>query len=142
MRDKRSLHLEVQEHIDCFASTDPLKEMSEINSDTDKDQAALKWMALAVLHGINSNAKKISLTSATDGRVAVTAKYRKAGLPSPGGDIGKKVIEAVRQITHFEEAKGKGPLAVGVRDDSIELTVTVERGDDGETVTFTFPKSK
>jgi hypothetical protein len=26
MKDKRNLHLEVQEHIDCFANTDPLKD--------------------------------------------------------------------------------------------------------------------
>ena len=28
MKDKRSLHLKVQELCDCFATTDPLKEMS------------------------------------------------------------------------------------------------------------------
>lgn len=142
MRDKRSLHLEVQEHIDCFAGTDPLREMSEIAKDRDKDQAALKWMALAVLHGINFNAKKISLTTASDGTVSVIAKYRNAGLPSPGADIGKKIIEAVRQITHFEGDEGKGPLALGVRNDNLEINVEVERGEDGERVAFKFPKSK
>jgi hypothetical protein len=142
MKDKRSLHLEVQEHIDCFAGTDPLKEMSEITGDTDKEQAALKWTALAVLHGINFNAEEVSLTHATDGSVRVAAKYRQAELPSPGGEIGAKVIEAVRGITHFEGDKGKGPLALGVRDHSMEIGVKVERGDDGETVTLEFPKSK
>lgn len=140
MKDKRSLHLEVQEHIDCFANTDPLKEMSEITGDTDKDQAALKWMALAVLHGINFNAKKISLRTAADGTATVQAKYRKADLPSPGGDIGRNVIEAVRQITHFDGDKGKGPLALGVRNDSLEVDVSVKRDEHGETVTFKFPK--
>ncbi|MBT8406408.1 MAG: hypothetical protein KJP05_03040, partial [Deltaproteobacteria bacterium] len=82
MKDKRSLHLEVQEHIDCFANTDPLKEMSEITKDTDKDQAALKWMALAVLHGLNFDAKKISIRRAPDGTTTVQAKYRRADLPS------------------------------------------------------------
>jgi len=28
MRDKQSLHLKVQEMCDCYATTDPLKEMS------------------------------------------------------------------------------------------------------------------
>jgi len=140
MKDKRNFHLEVQEHIDCFANTDPLKEMSEINGDTDKDQAALKWMALTVLHGINFNAKKISLRTTADGTTTVHAKYRKADLPSPGGDIGRNVIEAVRQITHFEGAEGKGPLALGVRNDSLEIGVSVKRDEHGETVTFKFPK--
>jgi hypothetical protein len=142
MKDKRNLHLEVQEHIDCFANTDPLKEMSEITRDTDKDQAALKWMALAVLHGINFNAKKISIKTAADGSTTVRAKYREADLPSPGGDIGRKIVESVRGITHFEEDRGKGPLALGVRNDNIEIDVKVNRDEDGETVTFKFPKSK
>jgi hypothetical protein len=141
MKDKRSLHLEVQEHIDCFANTDPLKEMSEITKDTDKDQAALKWMALAVLHGINFNAKKISLTTSADGTTTVQAKYREATLPSPGKEIGRNIVEAVRRITHFEGDKGKGPLALGVRNDNLEIGVKVERDEHGETVTFKFPKS-
>ena len=141
MKDKRNLHLEVQEHIDCFANTDPLKEMSEIKKDTDKDQAALKWMALAVLHGINFNAKKISIRTAPDGTATVRAKYREADLPSPGGEIGRNIVEAIRQITHFEGDKAKGPLALGVRNDSLEIGVKVERNDHGETVTFKFPKS-
>jgi hypothetical protein len=141
MKDKRNYHLEVQEHIDCFANTDPLKEMSAISGDADKDQAALKWMALAVLHGINFNAKKISLKTAPDGTTTVQAKYRQADLPTPGGDIGRNVIEAVRQITHFEGDKGKGPLALGVRNDSLEINVSVKRDEQGETVTFKFPES-
>jgi hypothetical protein len=141
MKDKRSLHLEVQEHIDCFAGTDPLKEMSEIAADADKEQAALKWLALAALHGITSNAKKISIKTAPDGTTTVLAKYRKAELPSPGGEIGQRIVEAVRKITHFEGDTGKGPLALGVRNDSIEISVKVQREDDGETITLKFPKS-
>lgn len=142
MKDKRSLHLEVQEHIDCFANTDPLKEMSEISGDADKDQAALKWVALTVLHGINFNANEISLRTGADGTTTVHAQYRKADLPSPGGDIGRNVIEAVRQITHFEGDTGKGPLALGVRNDSLEIDVSVKRDEHGETVIFKFPKDR
>jgi hypothetical protein len=141
MKDKRNLHLEVQEHIDCFANTDPLKEMSEITKDTDKDQAALKWLALAVLHGINFNAKKISIRTAADGTATVQAKYREAELPSPGGEIGRNIVEAIRRITHFEGEKGKGPLALGLRNDNLEIGIKVKRDEHGETVTFKFPKS-
>ena len=142
MKDKRSLHLEVQEHIDCFATSDPLKEMSEIRADKDKDQAALKWLALAALHGINYNAEKVSLRTTADGTTTVQAKYRRAELPSPGGEIGHRVLETVRKITHFEHDKGEGPLALGVRGDSIELGIKVERSKDGETVSLKFPKSE
>jgi hypothetical protein len=142
MKDKRNLHLEVQEHIDCFASTDPLKEMSRITADVDKEQAALKWLALAVLHGINFNARKISLRTAADGTTLVHAKYREAELPTPRGEIGKQIIDTVREITHFGGDEGKGPLAIGVRNDSLEISIKVERSDDGETVILKFPKSK
>ncbi len=141
MKDKRNLHLEVQEHIDCFANTDPLKEMSEITKDKDKDQAALKWLALAVLHGINFNAKKISIRTAADGTATVQAKYRETELPSPGGEIGRNIVEAIRRITHFEGEKGKGPLALGLRNDNLEIGIKVKRDEHGETVTFKFPKS-
>jgi len=88
------------------------------------------------------NAKKISLRTAPDGTTTVQAKYRKAELPSPGGEVGRKVLDAVRKITHFEGDEGKGPLALGVRNDSLEIDIKVERGEHGETVTFKFPKSK
>ena len=140
MRDKQSLHLKVQELCDCFATTDPLKEMSLLERDEDKDEAALKWLALAILHGINANAKKISLTRSQDGKVSVAAEYRRADLPEPGPEIGEKIVEAVRGITHIEGEKGKTLLAVGVRDSSVEMNVKLKKDEDGESVTLKFPK--
>lgn len=140
MKDKRSLHLKVQELCDCYATTDPLKEMSELTKEADKDDVALKWLALATLHGINSNAKKITVTRSEDGEVNVTAEYRVAELPSPGGQIGKSIIEAVREITHVDEDKGKTLLAIGIRDGNIEIGVKVKKDKDNETITLKFPE--
>ena len=84
MKDKGSLHLKVQELCDCFATTDPLKEMSVVKNDADKEEAALKWLALVALHGVNNNAEIISITRSNDEKVKVTAEYRKTDLPSPG----------------------------------------------------------
>ena len=138
MKEKRNLHLKVQEMCDCYSTTDLLKEMSTVKSDADKDEAAVKWLALAALHGINGNAKKISITSSESGEVKVIAKYRKTELPSPGSEVGKKIIEAVREITHVEEDKGKIPLALGIRDSSIEVNIKIEKGKEGEKVTLKF----
>jgi hypothetical protein len=140
MKEKHSLHLKVQELCDCYATTDPLKEMSEIERDTDKDEAALKWLALAILHGINANAKEISISRSHNREMEVMAKYRKTDLPNPGADIGEKVIDAVRGITHLEGGKGKTPLAFGIRDGSIELDVKVKMDEDNESVTLKFPE--
>jgi hypothetical protein len=140
MKDKRSLHLKVQELCDCYATTDPLKEMSELKKEPDKDDVALKWLALATLHGINSNAKKITITRSEDGEVNVTAEYRVAELPSPGSQIGNSIIEAVREITHVDEDKGKTPLAIGIRDGNIEIGVKVKKDKDNESITLKFPE--
>ena len=140
MRDKQSLHLKIQELCDCFATTDPLREMSALAEDTDQEEAALKWVALAVLHGINANAKKISLRKAQDGKVTVVAEYRDTELPDPGTPIGEKVIYALRDVTHLEGDKGKTMLAVGVREGSVELKVGLKQDKHGETLSLKFPK--
>ena len=107
MKDKHGLHLKVQELCDCYATTNPLKEMSVLERDEDKDEAALKWLSLAILHGINANAKKISISRSRDGKVKVVSEYRKTDLPNPGSEIGEKIVEAVRGITHIEGERGK-----------------------------------
>ena len=138
MEDKRNLHLKVQELADCYASNDPLREMSVLPSDADQEEAALKWIALAALHGVNANAKKISLRRTGDGQVTVQAKYREGPLPSPGPEVGARILETFKSITHLEGGKGKVPLALGIRNDSLNLKVKLEREGDQETVTIKF----
>ena len=139
MKEKRNVHLKVQELCDCYATNDPLKEMSTVKNDGDKDEAALKWLALSALHGVNGNAKEITITRSKDGEITVTAKYRESELPSPGSDIGAQIIEAVREITHIEGDMGETPLALGIRNDSIEIQVTMNSEEDKEEVTLKFP---
>jgi hypothetical protein len=138
MKEKRNIHLKVQELCDCYATNDPLKEMSEIQGDSDQDEAAAKWLALAALHGVNDHAKEVTIRRSPDGNIKVTAKYREAELPSPGAEIGEKIINAVREITHIEGGKGKSPLALGIREDSIELKIKMKSKDEGERVTIKF----
>lgn len=140
MKNKRSVHLKVQEFCDCFATTDPLREMSLVPSDADKEEGALKWIALAVLHGVNANAKSISISRTKDGKVKVLAKYRKSELPSPGAEVGNKIFEAFREITHLDTPEGKTPLAFGLRESSLELKVEAQKDGEGETVIIGFPK--
>ncbi len=138
MKEKRNLHLKVQELCDCYAANDPLREMSALPNDQDKEEAALKWLALSVLHGVNSNAKKITITRSEDGEVEVTAKYRESELPSPGSEIGQKIMAAAREITHIEGDKGKIPLALGIRNDSLEIQVKVGSKGGAESVILKF----
>jgi len=139
MLDKRTLHMKVQEHCDCFAETDPLSEMAGLVKEHDTEDGALKWIALAVLHGIDRNAEKISLRCTAEGGVSVTAKYRKAELPSPPAPIGRKIFDVVKGITHIEEDKGKSAFVVGIRDSSIKLEVKLDRNGAQEEVVLKFP---
>jgi hypothetical protein len=140
MKDKRSLHLKVLELCDCYATTDYLKEMATLLKDANKEEGALKWVALSILHGVNSNAKKISLSKGKDGQVKVVAKYRSSELPSPGSEVGERVLTVLRDITHIEGEGGKIPLAVAIRDSSFDVTVKVEQDGDEESITLAFPK--
>ena len=139
MKEKRNVHLKVQELCDCYATNDPLKEMSIVKNDGDKEEAALKWLALASLHGVNDNASEVTITRSKDGKVRVTAKYRESELPSPGSEIAAKIMQAVRDVTHIEGNKGKTPLALGIRNDSIELKVKMKAKEGKERVTILFP---
>jgi len=138
MKDKGSLHLKVQELCNCFATTDPLKEMSIVKNGADKEESALKWLALAALHGVNNNAEQISITKSDDGNVKVTAEYRKTDLPSPGSEVAEKIIESLIGITHLEGGEGKTQLALGIRDSSINLTIKMKSRDGGKKVTIRF----
>jgi len=140
MKDSASLHKKVQEMCDCFAASDPLKEMSALINDPETESAAIRWIALAALHGVNANAKKISISSGTDGKSTVVAEYRASELPSPGAEVSRRIYDAVKDITHIETDKGKTALALGIRDSSIDLQVKIKKKDDGRKITITFPK--
>lgn len=140
MKDSVSIHKKVQEMCDCYATADPLREMSTVKNEPDAKTAAVKWVALAALHGVNSNAKQISISRSDDGTVTVLAEYRTAELPSPGHDAGLTIIEAFREMTHIDADKGKTPLALGIRDSSIDLTLKVKKKNGAEVVKIGFPK--
>jgi hypothetical protein len=140
MKEKRNLHLKVQEMCDCYATGDPLKEMSIVKNEEDKDDAAVKWLALAALHGINNNAEEITITRSSEGTVRVVAEYRESELPSPGSEVGGKIVDALREITHIEEDKGKIPLSLGIRNDSVNLQIKFKEKNGKEKITIKFPR--
>jgi hypothetical protein len=139
MKDAQNLHLKVQELCDCFSTTDPLKEMSEIKTDDDRMEAALKWLALSALHGVNNNAKKITVKKTNDGNVSVTAEYRDTELPSPGPDVADHIFEAVRKMTYLEDRKGKSEFSLGLGNSSLDLIISVKDKDDYKKVSLKFP---
>ncbi|MFH1035884.1 MAG: hypothetical protein V1806_15360 [Pseudomonadota bacterium] len=126
MEDKRNLHLKVQEMAQCHASSDPLRAMSALAGEADPQEAAVKWLALAVLHAVGAGARKITLDLDAQGQAVVSAEYRAATLPSPGPKVGALVLEAAREILHLEGDKAKGLLALGLGNDNLEVRVKYE----------------
>lgn len=139
MRESSSLHQKIQEMCDCFTQNDPLKEMSRLQHDPDAQEAAIKWIALAILHGLNSNAEEISIQQTKAGSVKVIAEYRKAELPPPDSDIGKEIVSALKKIIHVDSSQGESTLAFGVRNSSMELHVRTREESGENKVTIKFP---
>ncbi len=138
MKDSENLHKKVQELCDCYSTTDLLKEMSELNNDEGGLDSALKWLALTALHGVSSNAKKITIKQLNDGQVSVIAQYRDTALPSPEARVAANVFEAIREITHIDEKKGKSRLALGIRDSNLDLDVSIKDKADYKKVSIKF----
>lgn len=139
MKDTVSIHKDVQNMCDCYATTDPLREMSVLGKDADPAAAAVKWFALAALHGVNNNAQSVSIRRKADGNVTVSAEYRQTELPSPGSDVGEGIFEAVKAMTHVDGDRGQSELALGIRDSSLDLRVRLNKEGDEESVTIDFP---
>lgn len=138
MTADESLHQKIQKLCECFVEKDPVREMSHMSEETDREDSALKWIALAILHGIEGNAKKISLVRTQDGEVKVNAKYRESEMTSPDPDLADKIFEIIRGITHIEGEEGEVELALGIGDSNIELEVELEQDEEGESITLEF----
>jgi hypothetical protein len=138
MKEKRNLHLKVQEMCNCYSTSDPLKSMSQMVNEADTEEAAVKWLALAALHGINANARSITLFQAGDGTVRVVAEYRPSDLPAPNKAIAEKIMAVTREITHIEDAKGSLPLSLGIRDSSVDIEIKIKSKGDENAVGLKF----
>jgi hypothetical protein len=114
--------------------------MSTLKHDPDAQVAAVKWVALAALHGVNHNAEEISISHDDDGQITVVAKYRPTELPSPGKDAGTRIFDALEEMTHIDADKGKTELALGMRDSSIDLNAKIKKKSGGEKITTIFPQ--
>jgi hypothetical protein len=136
-------HLKLQEMCDCYLETDFLPEMQHMSTSPpsdDLEEDAIKYLALAIMHAITEQVAKLSLKK-KGATITVTVKdTEKEKLPAPAAAVFAKIIEIVRTILHIEEDEGKLPLSLGLRNGEVNLTVKVKRGDNKESVAFSFAK--
>jgi hypothetical protein len=124
---------------DCYATTDPVAEMGRMAQlSGDPEESAVKWLALAMLHGVNSQAREISIALDESGCVRVKSERPDCDLPPPDAKIADAVMDAVRDITHIEEDKGSLPVSIGIRDGSINVLVKVKSKGERDKVAFLF----
>jgi hypothetical protein len=147
IKDERNYHQRLQEFCDCFMETDPKKELEKVSKGIsgdpggDADELALKFLGLGIFYGASEKARQISIERFKDGKVLFSVDSKgKYQLPPPGPKVADRIIAIARSITHIDEAKGREPLSLGLRNDRIELTFQFDRKEAGETFTVLFPE--
>ena len=148
VQDKRSLHLRLQEYCDCFLETDPKKELEAISREGQwaettgegHEEVALKFLGLAILYGINENAKKVSLVKGDQGEVRfnveAAGRYK---LPAPSPVMADHIFNVMRSIAHIESENASQKLALGLRSDSLELEVGFSTTEGEASLDIAFP---
>ncbi len=148
MRDMRNLHLQLQEYADCFMETDYIKELMDISkkgvggdATGDLTEVALKYLALAILLGVEEEAQQVSIT--TKGEMDGTCRLignSAARLPKPPAGLPMEMVKIVRCITDLDADSGSRKLIYGLRTDQLEIDVQVDRLDGAEELTLTLPR--
>jgi len=148
MKDTGSLHARLQEYNDCFAEADPNQELRKVASwgiggETvpDMTDLALKYLSLAILAGVESQAEKIFFTRNGDQNGSCTLAGREeTRLPTPPTGVAKEIIQSLRKIAGLEPDKAYGSLVCGIRDDRLVMDVGVARAGDLENLSLTILK--
>jgi len=138
-----NFHLKLQEMCDCYMETDFLAEMRHMTTQetTDQEEAAMKYLALSILHTITEQAKKLSFKRKGPEVTVKMKNTKKELLPAPSLEIFNKIVEIMRSILHLHEEKGELPFSLGLRTGEVNLEVKIKREEDKESVKFKFPVS-
>jgi hypothetical protein len=147
IKDERNYHQRLQEFCDCYMETDPKKELEkaskEISGDPsgNLDELALKFLGLGIFYGASEKAKKVSIQRSKDSKVLFTVDAKgKYQLPPPPTQLADRVISIARAITHIDTDQGKLPVAMGLRNDRMDITFQFDRKGGEETFSISFPE--
>jgi hypothetical protein len=150
MRDSKSLHLKLQEYADCFSETDAAKELEEISEKGaggdrtgDLTEVALKYLATAILLGIEEEAEKVQITreGAMEGDCRLLGQTEII-LPRPPTGLAREMIGIVRCITDLEADTGESRLAYGIRNDQLDIDVSIHKAGEKESLGLGLVRAK
>ena len=142
MKDSKSLHLKLQEYADCFSESEAARELAEISKKGvggditgDLTEVAMKYLASAILRGIEEGAQKLQIT-----RECRLLGKKEIILPSPPAGLAQAMISIVRCITDLEADVGESRLAYGVRNDRLDIDVSVHKAGEKESLGLSLAK--
>ena len=148
MKDSKSLHLKLQEYADCFSESEAARELAEISKKGvggditgDLTEVAMKYLASAILRGIEEGAQKLQITreGPVEGECRLLGK-KEIILPSPPAGLAQAMISIVRCITDLEADVGESRLAYGVRNDRLDIDVSVHKAGEKESLGLSLAK--
>lgn len=127
-----SSHLRLQQQIDCQLETEPRTVLKAWERDgwkevpgTDADEAPLKYLALVLLDAIEERAVRMSIDKDEGVTVYGGSTYM---LPKAPSFIIARGLEILREITGMQGPSGQGSLALGIRNDTLDLIIQKQAG--------------
>jgi hypothetical protein len=139
MADVESPHVRLQQQVDCQLEVKPKDALAAWEKNgwneepgTDADEAPLKYVALVLLDAIEERAAKLTIDKDQGPTVYAEQTYT---LPKAPAHLIARGLEIVREIAGIGDPTGKGTLSLGVRSDSLDLTIDKAAG----LHTFTMP---
>jgi len=132
-------HLKLQEMCDCYLDTDFRLQMAKLckQPGPDRGEEAYRYLALALMHAITEQARKLSLKKeGRDVKVKMESDGEKHSLPAPPVAIFDMVAATVRGILHLEGEKGESQLSLGLRNGAVEMRVKIREKDDEVSLRF------
>jgi len=138
---ERNYHLKLQEMCECYLETNFLKQLKGMSGTQSSDPAedAVKYLALAIMYTVSEKAKKLSMKRKGDNLTVKVKGDEEITLPPPSSEQFSRITAIMRAILHIEQDEGRLPLALGLRNGSLELLVELSRGQDKETLKIKFP---
>jgi hypothetical protein len=132
MVDLDSSHARLQQQIDCQLEVKPRMALEyweksgwEDVPGSDVDESPIKYMSLCLLDAIEEKAARITLDKDKGVTVHGDSSY---SLPKAPPHIIARGLEILREITGLQGPSGRATLCLGIRNDSVELTIQKNAG--------------
>jgi hypothetical protein len=124
--------LRLQQQLDCQLEVTPLTELKAWENEgwketpgTDVDEAPLKYMALVLLEALEDRAPRVFMDK--DEGVMIDGENRRT-VPKAPSFIIARGLELLREMSGMRGPGGQSTLALGLRNESLELTIQKDGG--------------